>query len=131
MIGRNAPLEFDIPGNSVAYINLNRSRLRVGLRIIMGEDKPVTEADKVCLANLGLQSLFRQVDIELNQRLITASMGSYYPYKAYLDALLNSNIEDTKGILKNELFHKDSYDAMDSDLNSNIGSTEEIYHQRY
>ena len=116
---RNAPLEFDIPGNSATYIDLNRSRLRVGLRIVTGEDKPVTEADKVCLANLGLQS--RQVDIKLNQRLITASVGSYYPYKAYLDALLNSNIEDTKGILNNELFHKYSYDAMDSDSTSNIG----------
>ena len=68
----------------------------------------MTEADKVCLANLGLQSLFRQVDIDLNQRLITASVGPYYPYKVYLDAILSSNIEDTKGILKNKLFHKDS-----------------------
>ena len=123
MIGRNAPLEFDIPGNSAAYIDLNRSRLRVGLRIVTGESKPVTKADKVCLANLGLQRLFssRQVDIELNQRLITASVGSYYPYKAYLDAILNSNIKDTKGISKNELFHKHSYDAMDSDSTSNNG----------
>ena len=40
-----------------------------------GEGKLVTEADKVYLANLGLQSLFRQVDIELNQRLITAKCG--------------------------------------------------------
>ena len=93
----------------------------MGLCIVTREDKPVTEADKVCLANLGLQGLFRQVDIELNQRLITMSVGSYYPYKAYLDALLNSNIEDTKGILKNELFHKDSYDAMNSDSTSDIG----------
>ena len=64
--------------------------------------------------------MFRQVNIELNQRLITASMGSYYPDKAYLDAVLNSNIEDTMGILKNELFYKDSYDTMDNDSTSNI-----------
>ena len=61
----------------------------------------------------------------VNQRLITISMGSYYPYKAYLHInigifILKSNIEDTKGILKNELFHKDSYDAMHSDSTSNI-----------
>ena len=51
VIGRKGPLEFNIPGNSATYIDLNRSRFRVGLRIITGEDKPVTEADKVCLAN--------------------------------------------------------------------------------
>ena len=90
-------------------------------RIIAGEGKPVTKADKECLANLGSQSLFRQVSIELNQRLITVSVGSNYPYKEYLDALLNRQIEDTKGILKNKLFHKDSYDAMGSDSTSNIG----------
>ena len=121
VIGRNAPLEFDIPGNSAAYIDLNKTRLRVGLRIVTGEGKPVKQEDKVCLANLGLHSLFRQVDIELNQRLITASVGSYYPYKAYLDAILNSQPGDTMGILKNELFHKDSYDQMDSDSTNNIG----------
>ena len=36
-IGRNAPLEFDISGNSAAYIDLNRSRLRVGLHIVTGK----------------------------------------------------------------------------------------------
>ena len=120
-IGKNAPLEFDIPGNSAAYVDLERTRLRVGLRIINGEGKPVKKEDKVCLANLGLQSLFRQVDIELNQRLVTATVGSYYSYKAYLDVILNCNEQDTKGVLKNEMFHKDSYDAMDSDSVNNIG----------
>ena len=120
-IGKNAPLEFDIPGNSAAYVDLERPRLRVGLRIVDGEGKPVTKDDKVCLANLGLQTLFRQVDIELNQRLVTATVGSYYPYKAYLDMILNCSEEETRGVLKNEMFQKDSYDAMDSDSANNIG----------
>ena len=120
-IGRNAPLEFDIPGNSASYVDLNRTRLRVGLRIVNGEGKALISGDKVCLANLGLQSLFRQVDIELNQRLVTATVGSYYPYKAYLDAILNSEPQDTKGILKNELFEKDSYGDMESDSSKNLG----------
>ena len=120
-IGRNAPLEFDIPGNSAAYVDLNRSRLRVGFRIVTGEGKALGKDDKVCLANLGLQSLFRQVDIELNQRLVTATVGSYYPYKAYLDAILKSEEQDTNGILKNELFEKDSFGDMESDSSKNVG----------
>ena len=48
-------------------------------------------------------------------------MGSYYPYKAYLDAILNSQPRDTMGILKNDLFHRDSYDQIDSDSTNNIG----------
>ena len=70
VIGRNAPLEFDIPGNSTTYIDLNKTRLRVGLQIVTGEGKPVKQEDKMCLSNLGLHTLFRQVDIEMNQRLL-------------------------------------------------------------
>ena len=105
-IGKNAPLEFDIPGNSAAYVDLERTRLRVGLRIVNGEGKVVKKDDKVCLTNLGLQTLFRQVNIELNQRLVTATVGSYYPYKAYLDVILNCSEGDTKGVLKMKCFTK-------------------------
>ena len=49
------------------------------------------------------------------------SACSYYPNKTYIDAILNSKIRDTKEMLKIELFHKDSYDEMDSDSTTNIG----------
>ena len=68
----------------IHHIDLNKTRLRVGLRIVTGEGKPVKQEDKVCLANFGLHTLYL-------------------------------------GILKNKLFHKDSYDKMDSDSTNNIG----------
>ena len=43
----------------------------------MGEGKLVTKEGKICLANLGLQSLFKRLDIELTQRLITVNDGFY------------------------------------------------------
>ena len=71
--------------------------------------------------NLGLHSLFRQVDVDLNQKLITASVGSYYPYKAYMDVLLNSSFEESERELKTELFYKDTYGEMENDPKNNIG----------
>ena len=120
-MAKNAPLEFDIPGNAAAYLDLSKTRLRVGVKITKADGKPIAGSDKVCLVNLGLQSLFRQVDVDLNQTLITASVGSYYAYKAYLDVLLNSSFEDAERELKTELFYKDTYGDMENDPKSNIG----------
>ena len=94
IIGRIVPLEFDIPGNLVAYIHLNKTALRIGLHITTGEGKPVKEENKECLENLKLHSLFRQADIELIQRLITASVGSFYPHKSYVDVIICSKERD-------------------------------------
>ena len=73
------------------YVDKSKSRVRVSIKITKADGTPSLKKDKVCLGNLGLHSLFRQVDINLNQRLITASIGSYYPYKAYFDTILNSS----------------------------------------
>ena len=32
-MAKNAPLEFDIPGNAAAYLDLSKTRLRVGVKI--------------------------------------------------------------------------------------------------
>ena len=103
------------------YVDLSKSRLRVGVKITKADGTPLLKEDKVCLVNLGLHSLFKQVDIDLNQRLVTASVGSYYPYKAYLDAILTSSNEEVETVLKSYLFHKDSYNAMENDSKENIG----------
>ena len=47
----------------------------------------VTSADKVGLVNLSLQSLWSDVQVYWQNRLI--SSGGLYPYKAYLNTLLN------------------------------------------
>ena len=67
------------------------------------------------LANLGLQTLFGQVDIQLNQKVITSSC-SYCPYNDYLDAILNIGAKMPQG------FERMSYCAkiMDNDSNNNV-----------
>ena len=78
VIGKNAP------GNSVTYINLNRSRLTVGLCIVMGEDKPVTEIDKVCLAETMIDIEYHSLPFERllwRQRKIGYTCMIYYTGK--------------------------------------------------
>ena len=67
---------------------------------------------KVGPVNLFLHSLFSQVDISLNERLISPSTNTY-PYRAMIETLLNYG-EDTKSSqLSMALFYKDTPGKMD------------------
>ena len=47
-MAKNAPLEFDIPGNAAAYLDLSKSRLKVGVEITKADGKSIAVGEKVC-----------------------------------------------------------------------------------
>ena len=57
--------------------------------------------------NLFLHSLFSQVDISLNEQLISASTNTY-PYRAMIEALLNYGEEAKTSKLSTAMFYKDT-----------------------
>lgn len=50
--------------------------------------KILNEKETVALINLPLHSMWNQVDISLQQQIITSSVSNNYAYKAYIDMLL-------------------------------------------
>ena len=76
--------------------------------------------------NLFLHSLFSQVDVSLNERLISPSTNTY-PYRAMLETLLNYGEEAKKSQLSMSLFYKDTPGKMDEvnpvaeDADANLG----------
>ena len=109
-----AAVTFSIPPSPM-YIDLRQSRLQVKCRILKGDGStlppaiipnPSAEA-KVGPVNNVLGSLWSQVDVSLQQQVITSSVGTNYPYKAYLDTLL-SNGYDAESKLQAQLFYKDT-----------------------
>ena len=107
-----AAVTFSIPPSPM-YVDLKRSRLHVKCRILKGDgsklptikDKTPNEA-KVGPINNVLGSLWSQVDVSLQQQVITSSVGTNYPYKAYLDTLVISGYDAEKK-LQAQLFYKD------------------------
>lgn len=79
-----AALEFLVPPQSVGYMDLKNSSLKVKLKTHTS-DKPIT-TDDMGLVNLALHSIFSQVDCILQQTSVN-QVGTNYPYKAYLDTL--------------------------------------------
>ena len=124
----NSSIEFTVHNSTSSYIDLKNVRLYLKCQLLMadgtkipkptateikkkvpqaeGPDKEVTvtqysypDETRVSISNLFGASLFRQVDAKLNQQIIGAHIGTNYPYKAYLDIIMN-NLEKT---YKNEL----------------------------
>jgi hypothetical protein len=111
-------IQFVIPLTSPNYLNLKKSRLRVMFRLTKADGKPVkdtpaAEADKVAMVNLGLHSLFRQVEVTLNSITVSNDVGCHYPYKSMLDVLLFYGHDTKESLLQGEMYYKDIGAAME------------------
>ena len=116
-------IEFNIPGTSKDYIDLSKSKLNITYCITDEEGNPIkdertngqpnVDSDQVGPVNFTLHSIFRQVDIAFNQRIVSPDVGVNYPYKALIDILLNesSDMIDSQG--EAALFYKDTAGVME------------------
>ncbi len=94
-LSSSGPIEFVIPSHSTAYLDLAKTRLHVKLRIVKADGNPVAEGNLVGLVNLPLQTLWSQVDVSLQNQIVSPNTGNNYAYKAMVDVLLR-NEEDPK-----------------------------------
>ena len=104
---RGSSIEFNIAPTSPDYIDLSKSRLRVKARILQSDGKPIGTDNNVGFVNLTLHSLFRQVDLMLQGKIISPDIGVNYPYKAILDVILNYGFSAKESQLQSELYFKD------------------------
>ena len=102
----DSPVEFTIPPQSAAYIDLKRSSLKVKLRLTKADGTLIKKDANVGLINLPLQAIFSVVECSLQQTPV-AQMGSNYPYKAYIDTLLETG-KGEKVLLNSQFFLKDT-----------------------
>ena len=132
----SSPIEFVITGSGEEYVDLSESYLQVTAKILKtnggdlaqtkGADGTVTGDDAdVGPVNLWLHSLFSQVDVSLNERLVTPSMNTY-PYRAYLETLFSYGPADKESYLTAAMWYKDTAKHMeDHQLNKGFKSRQE------
>jgi hypothetical protein len=99
-------LEFLIPPQSVGYMDLRRSTLKIKLRLTNALGQPVAKDANVGLVILPLQAVFSQVDCSLQKTSVTQT-GTNYPYKVYIDMLLETGAND-RVLWDSQLFEKDT-----------------------
>ncbi|XP_069035265.1 uncharacterized protein F54H12.2-like [Lepisosteus oculatus] len=103
----NAPLEFYVAGNGEDYLDLNNTLLYLTCKITEADGRDIDAAARVSLVNYPIAAIFSQVDITVGDRLISQS-NNCYPYRAFIESVLNYSEETLKTQYSTGLFYKDT-----------------------
>ncbi|XP_033642416.1 uncharacterized protein F54H12.2-like [Asterias rubens] len=107
------PIQFYVPGSSEEYIDPSQTQLYVKVKVTKGDGTDLKDTDVVGPCNLLLQTLFSQVDVTLNERLISASTPTY-PYRAMIETLLTYDKGAKASQLTASGWSKDTAGKMDN-----------------
>ncbi|GBM77782.1 Uncharacterized protein F54H12.2 [Araneus ventricosus] len=93
-------------GSGEDYIDLSATQLHVKAKLLKDNAK-LGKTEKVAPLNLLPHSLYSQVDVSLNDRLIYAS-SNLYSFRSYIETFLNYGTDYQKSFLTCEGFYKDT-----------------------
>ena len=96
------PIESVVPGAGDAYIDLANIYLLDRAQVIRGASTDIADDTQVAPVNNWLHLLFSQVDVHLNDTLVTPSSNTY-PFLAYVETLLSYGAEAKKTQLTSQL----------------------------
>lgn len=108
---QDTTIEFHIQEDS-HYIELNKTEVEVKFRIVKGVDDILEATDKVGVINYIGATLFENVEIKLNEVIITHGTNNYAE-RAIMEVLMSYGEEASKGWLRAGLFEKDTAGKMD------------------
>ena len=83
-----APIEFEIKGQGDEYVDLSQTYVQMLVKFTQDNGTNLDEDDPSSPINNILHSLFSEIDLSLNGKVITPGTDTY-PYKAYLEKLLS------------------------------------------
>ena len=109
----NGPIEFNIPGSGEDYLDLANTYLHIRVKIVETDGTDIAADAGVGPVNLFLHSLFSQVDVQLNDKLVTSS-ASIYAHRAYLETLLNYGKPARESQSTSSLWYNDTATHMDN-----------------
>jgi len=130
----DAPIEFVILGHGEDYLDLTHTMLSLRIRV---ETPPMPGASSATPANavkVGpvnhlLHSMFNQIDVYFNQKLVSHPNNAY-AYRAYIEALLSYASSKTFH-LTSYLWDTDIPDFMDETLDSETPNQALVRRARY
>ncbi len=97
-ITEHGPIDFYVSGSGQDYVDLMHTTLYLRVRLLQRNGNVVAADARVGPINNFLHSLFSQVEVSLNGKIV-GHANSLYPYRAMLETLLNYGPEASKGAL--------------------------------
>ena len=83
-ISDNGPIEFQVSGAGTEYMNLSQTQLYVKVKVTKADGSALDPDTKVGPTNLLLHSMFSQVDVSLNGKLVSSATNTN-PYRAIFE----------------------------------------------
>ncbi len=111
-------IDFFLSGKGEEYTDFANSYITVEGRIVKADGTNIEANANVAVVNNTLHSLFSQIDVILNDVLITPS-NNLYPYKAYIESLLSYGCEAEYSFLSAAMFSKETAGEMDKITDAN------------
>ena len=118
-INDDAPIEFHVPSHSDEYLDLSQTLIFIRAKIVQADGSKITDEMKVAPVNNFLHTMFSDVTVSLNQKIVS-SASNLYPYRAYIETLFNYNLEAKSTRNQCELWFADHAGALD-DIPNNDG----------
>ncbi|XP_041349391.1 uncharacterized protein F54H12.2-like [Gigantopelta aegis] len=119
-ISDSSPVEFQVSNSGSDYIDLKRTRLHLKVKVTHSDGTALATDEHVAPVNLFMQALWAQAAVYLQGQLVS-STNNHYPYKAFIQTLLNYGAEAKQSQLQSQLFYKD-----DGEVEADIESTDPI-----
>ncbi|XP_070168316.1 uncharacterized protein F54H12.2-like [Polyergus mexicanus] len=118
----DSPIEFAIPGHGEEYLDLTHTMLSLRVRVETPGDPTGHTAATSATATIGpvnhlLHSMFNQIDVYFNQKLVSPPNNAY-AYRAYIEALLNYSSPAKTSHLTSCLWDADTPGQMDELMES-------------
>lgn len=131
----DAPIEFVIPGHGEDYLDLAHTMLSLRVRVESAtspaaDTATAPSATKVGPVNLLLHSMFNQIDVYFNQKLVSPPNNAY-AYRAYIETLLNYASPAKTSHLTSSLWDADTAERMDETLDSATPNQALVRRARY
>ena len=104
-------IEFLLPGSGDVYMDL--AYLFVRAKVTKPDGSNLDTDNPVGPVNNGFHSLFTQVDVYLNDTLVTPSTNTC-PYRAYIETALSYGSDATETQLTSQLWYKNTAGRTDS-----------------
>ncbi len=109
----SGPIEFNVSGSGEEFIDTRQGWVHVQAKITNADGSDLADDAQVGPTNLFSQSMFSQVDLTINDKLISSSTNTY-PYRSKVTTLLTYGSEAKQSQLTAEMFYKDTAGKMDN-----------------
>ena len=120
-INDGGPYVFNISGAGDDYVDLGNTNLYVKAQIVKKADGTNMANDaKAAPTNLWLHTLFGDINVSLNEKLVS-SPSNTYPYRAYLETLLSYGPSAKDSQLTGAMWYKDTATKLDTIDDENVG----------